>query len=120
MACLCANDLNRLLTVEKLKPSATVDNSGNIDETNDANWVACGQEWAQVLTKGSREFFRNRQVGEDITHQVTIRWSKTASQYTTGMRLRLDGRKLNIAAPPLNVDEKNDWLVMETREVPSV
>lgn len=118
--CFCPSRLQRLVDVEKINPSATADGGGHVDETNDANWVVCGQEWAELLTKGSREFFRGRQVNEDVTHQVTIRWSKKASGYTTGMRLRMDSRKFNISAPPINVDEKNEWIVMETKEVPTV
>lgn len=118
MACICPRDLTRLVTVEKV--SATPDAGGDIDETDDANWVACGSEWVAFTTKGSREFFRNQQVAEDITHQITMRWSVKSSSYTTGMRLKMDGRKFNIAAPPINVDEKNEWLLIATKEVPTV
>lgn len=120
MDCLCANHLTRLVNVEKINPAATADAGGTIDETNDSNWVVCGNEWVGFVTKGSREFFRSRQVNEDVTHQVTMRWSQKASGYKTGMRLRMDGRKFHIAAPPINVDEKNEWIVMETKEVPAV
>lgn len=118
MKCLCPNELNNLVIVERVKPSASVDGSGNVDESLDTNWGECGRAWTQVITKGSREFFRNQQVGQDITHQFTMRWTKKAGDYTTGMRFRMDGRKFHIKAPPMNVDENNRWLVFQTTEVP--
>lgn len=120
MKCCLSNakKLNTPVTVECHKKNATVDGSGNINEKLDSNWTQCGKEWVEIITKGSREFFRDRQIGEDITHQITMRYSKRASGYTNLMRLRLDGRKLHIANPPVNVDENNEWLVFECVETP--
>lgn len=118
--CICPADLDQLLTVEKISASATLDGSGNIDETLDANWIQCGKEWAKCVTRGSREFVQGPQIKETISHQWTIRWSNAASGYTTGMRLRKDGRKFNIAAPPVNVDEADEWIRIDTEEVASV
>lgn len=115
--CLCSRDLNNLITVQRLKNSQTLDDGGQSDETVDANWMNAGQEYCQFLTQGSREFFRGEDVAADITHQVTMRWSKKAAGYTTRMRLMMDGRKFNIAAPPRNVDERNEWLVFPVIEI---
>lgn len=118
--CICPNELTRLVTVEKVKDSATVLTDGNVDETSDSNWIVFGREWAKVVTQGSREFVRGEQLGEEASHQWTIRWSNKAAQYTTGMRLRMDGRKFNISAPPVNINERNEWLVINTKEVADV
>lgn len=118
--CICPADLDRLVTVEKVNPSATEDGSGNVDETVDTNWIQCGKEWAKCVTRGSREFVSGPQLKETVSHQWTIRWSQAASDYTTGMRLRMDGRKFNISSPPLNIDEKDDWIRIDTEEVATV
>ena len=120
MKCICPNDLTKLITVEKVSAAATVTGSGNIDESLDANWIYYGKEWAKCVTRGSREFVVGLQTREDISHQWTIRHSDKASNYTTAMRLRMDGRKFNISAPPMNIDEKNDWLRIDTIEVAAV
>lgn len=117
MTC-CRRELQTLVKVEQIKTGATVDASGNVNERIDSNWSQIGEEWVAIKTRGSREFFRGRQVGEDITHQITMEWSKKATKYNNTMRLRLDGRKLYISEPPVNVDEKNDWLVFACKEVP--
>lgn len=118
--CICPNELDKFITVERINPSATEDASGNVDETVDSNWIQFGKEWAKVVTRGSREFVRGDQLGEEITHQWTIRHSSKAAQYTTAMRIRMDGRKFNIAAPPVNMDERDQWLVIDTKEVADV
>lgn len=118
--CICAGDLKRRVTVERVKATATLDGSGNPDESLDANWVQFGRERAKVVTRGSREFVQGPQLKETVSHQWTIRWSQKASEYTTGMRLRMDGRKFHISAPPVNIDEENDWILIDTEEVASV
>ena len=122
MKCCMANvpKLDKLVTVERLNAAATIDGSGKINQRLDSNWIQYGREWAKVTTFGSREFVGADQLREDISHQWTIRYSKRAIQYTTAMRLRMNGRKFNIAAPPLNIDEKNQWIRIDTIEVADV
>lgn len=117
--CICHRDLNKRVTVERLRPSLTPDAAGHIDETNDANWSPVQKVWAQFITRGSREFFRGDQMASEITHQITIRYSKAAKEFTTKMRLRMsDGRKFNIAGPLQNRNEENRWFVFPAIEVP--
>lgn len=120
MKCICPNDLTRLVTVEKLKTSATVDGSGNIDESNDSNWETYTTAWAKIATVGSREYIRSEQLAEDASHQFTIRYSTTASGIKTGMRLSMDSRKFNIVGAPMNVDEVNQWILIQTKETVTV
>ncbi len=109
--CLCANDLNRLVTVKTLKSTAVVDSSGHVDKTDTTNWEVIGKEWVQFITQGSREFRVGDQVTQQLTHQITMRWSvKAAAQYTTECKLEYGTRTFNIAGPPQNIDEKNQWL----------
>lgn len=112
-----APKLQNKVTVEKKKSNMTPNASGHIDETNDSNWTIAGKEWVELITRGSREFFRGQEVASDITHQVTMRWSKQASEYTNDMRIKFEGRKFNISEPPRNVDEQNMWLVFAAIEI---
>ena len=108
--------LNHRITIERLKNNQTLEGGGQPDETDDANWTAAGTDWAEFITQGSREFFRGEEIAADITHQVTLRYSTTAAKFTKKMRLRMDGRRFNIAEPPRNIDEKNNWLVFKVIE----
>lgn len=111
-----AGERTSRVLVERLKRSAVPDGGGHIDETDDTNWETAsdvgtnGLLWASVVPRGSREFFRGEQVAADITHQVQVLYP-AAKTIGPKYRLRLNGRKLNIAEPPRNIDEENHTLV---------
>lgn len=120
--CLCSADLDRRVSVRKLKSSLTLDASGHIDETSSDNWTEVGKHWCQFITKGSREFFRGEEVAAEITHQLTMRYSSSAAKYTTKMQIRmktadLGMRTFNIAGPGRNLDEQDNWLVFPVTEI---
>lgn len=122
MPCCTTNmpKLTKRVTIERLKDSAVVDGSGNVNEKLDSNWTPFASSLrVEIITKGSREFFRGQQVGEDITHQITMRYSPKTKQITTKMRVRFEGRKLAISQPPVNIDEdKRGFIRMACKEVP--
>lgn len=115
--CICPGRLNQRITVHALKTGLTPNAGGHVDETSDSNWRQVGREWAEIKTVGSREFFRGVEIAADITHQVTIRYGKNSATYTTGMKIKFDGRTFNIEGPPRNIDERNEWLVMACKEI---
>lgn len=118
--CICPNDLNRLVTVERLKDGLTQNAGGHINERDNANWAHIGKEWAKCVTTGSREVVIDDQIRQFASHEWTIRWSRRASEYTTGMRLKLKGRYHKIAQPPMNKDEADEWIIINTIELPAV
>ncbi len=114
MKCICANDLNRYVTIKKL----VIADPTVIDDSDDGNWILVGKEWCQMLTQGSIEYLAGEQIQERILYSVTMRFSQPASQYTSKMRIEYQGRIFNIKGPPMNVDEKDKWLRFEAIEVP--
>lgn len=112
-----ASEFNKRMSVRRLKTDLTPDAAGHIDETDDDNWEAIAERWCQLVTKGSREFFRGEQVAAEITHQVTMRFDRQAATFTTGMQLKLGQRLFGISEPPRNVDERNTLLVFAAIEV---
>lgn len=112
-----AKKLDKQVTVKRIKTGLTPDAAGHIDETNEANWITYGTFYCEIVTKGSREFFRGEQVNADITHQITIRHSTSSAGITTSMKLVYQGRTFNISEPPRNVNEDNEWLVFGAVEV---
>lgn len=115
--CVCADNLNRRVSVRRLKPSDSTDASGHIDETVDSNWEEIGKRWVAFATKGSREFFRREEVAADITHQITMRYDGLSKTFTTKMQLKMGDRKFNIAEPPRNVNEANQMLIFACTEI---
>lgn len=110
------------ISIEQIKANATVSESGHVDETIDTNWGPIGSRWAEVYTKGSREFFRGEQIASDVTHKVKIRWDKQlwarlVEPAATKMRVRIAGRKLNLSGPPVNEDEQDEYISFPCVEV---
>jgi SPP1 family predicted phage head-tail adaptor len=84
---------------------------GSRDELGErpVNWGDVTTVWAELLPQSGREFFRASQVRADLTDVVRIRYRPGIS---ARMRLLLNGRVLNLAAPPVNVEDRNRELLL--------
>ena len=97
----------KFVTVERIKAGASVDDHGQVDESNPDNWEKYTRLAAKVMPRSSREFWVAAQNHANLTHLLRVPWSKTAAGIEPTMRLQFEGRTLNMAGPPLNVDEAN-------------
>ncbi len=113
---------NTRVLVQRLRQGAVVDLSGHVDESDDSNWEpatnigTAGKIWAAISTPGSREFQRREQIAADVTHIANCAYLDAAN-ITQKMRLIFRGRKVNVSAPPENVDENNHSLVFACIEI---
>jgi head-tail adaptor len=103
--------------VEVQKLSATVNAAGQLDETTASNWVTIAQRWCELITRGSREFFRGVEVAADVTHQVTMRSDPESRDFTPKQRLRMGNRVFSISTPPMDVDEQAEMVRFAAVEV---
>ena len=103
--------------VEVQRLSASVNSAGQLDETTAANWVTFAQRWCELLTRGSREFFRGVEVAADVTHQVTMRSDPESRDFTPKQRLKMGRRVFSISSPPLDVDEQAEMVRFAAVEV---
>lgn len=107
--------LSKRVLVQRL--SGTVNAAGQLDETTNGNWVTIASRWCEVVTRGSREFFRGQEMSADVTHQIVMRCDPASKAFTVKDRLNLDGRILSIASPPVNVDEADEMIRFAAVEV---
>lgn len=112
-----AGKLHNRVEVQRLV--GTVNAAGQLDETTAANWQTFCLRWCELVTRGSREFFRGVEVAADITHQVTMRADPESKAFTPKQRLKLGSRVLSIASPPLDVDEGAEMVRFQAIEVPT-
>ncbi len=112
-----ADRRNQLIAVQRLKSSVIPDTSGHVDESNPANWETFTKQWANVMPRGSREFFRKEEVSAEVTHQVEMLFNSESKQISQKMRIMLRGRTLNVAEPPRNTDENNHSLIFACIEI---
>lgn len=110
-----AGSLSSRVSVQRL--SAGVNAAGQIDETTAGNWITFAERWCNLVTRGSREFFRGVEVAGDITHQVTMRSDPQSRTFTTKHRLQIGERVLSISSPPLDVDEGGEMIQFACVEV---
>jgi head-tail adaptor len=103
--------------VEVQRLSASVNTAGQLDETTSANWVTFCSRWCELITRGSREFFRGSEVAADVTHQVTMRSDPQSRDFTPKQRLKFGDRILSISSPPLDVDEGSEMIRFAAIEV---
>lgn len=114
MACKCPR-LNRRMTFERL--SGTADAAGHVDESVSGNWSTYTRVAAAIVAKSSREFFGADQVQADVTHQITIRWSRTADAIEADMRATDGDKTYNLSGPPFDPDGNRRILKLNAIEV---
>jgi len=69
---------------------------------------------AEVCPLKGREFFDAQQVNAELTTRVRLRWLPGVK---AEHRVKFNDRILEIASPPINVDERNRELVLMCREL---
>ena len=69
--------------------------------------IANGTVWAEVRPLSGNERLRAMKTTANATHMVTIRYRNDVSAKN---RILHDGRAFKIVAPPIDPDERHDWL----------
>jgi len=69
--------------------------------------------WAKIEPLTGRDYDLAAQVKSEITHRVTIRFR---TGITSKHCLKYGKRILQLLGPPKNIDEQNEWLVMDCAE----
>ena len=110
------NKHDRPVTVEWLKPSSV-----QLDPDDDDNWVGIAR-WAQIMTRGGREFFRGQQVQANVSHRLTLPTAPGDPLLTqidgglsSAMRVRLGSRVLDVTAA-FDVDERHTEIELQCVE----
>jgi SPP1 family predicted phage head-tail adaptor len=89
-------------------------NTTDSDGFSVKDWVDVKTVWAMIKTLQGREYYQAAAVQAENTTRFVIR-------YTTGinnkMRIKYGERIFDIAAPPINDDEKNITLTIIANEV---
>ena len=82
--------------VEKVRDDATPDETGKVDLADDGNWeLYCARHVEERQITG-REALQAQQPMGDVTGLYRMRSDPVTQGITPKMRLRIDGRKLNI------------------------
>lgn len=77
------------------------------------SWSTYGTVWAQIEPAGGGEGAVANEQQITATHTITIRYLAGVS---STHRALFGARVLHFLAPPVNVDERNQWLVIQAEE----
>lgn len=91
--------------------TATVDEYG---DKSPSAWLTTQTVWAAIEPLRGRELFAAQQVKSDVTHKITMRHQPGI---TSAMRFKEGSRAFNIAAPPINVRERDRMIEVLCVEV---
>lgn len=89
-------------------------NSYGETEEDETTWIEQGTVWANVKFLRGRELFQANQVHNEVTARVLIRYRKDVEP---NMRIKYGTRTLDLASPPINVNEENRLLELMCKEV---
>lgn len=105
-----AGQRNIRVVIERLKANATVNASGHVDESSDANWEEWISRWAKVAyAKGSERLVGDQQTAAQVA-EVEIPSDSETRNITTAMRIRLkeSGVIFSISEPPVDIDGRRE------------
>lgn len=99
--------LNKRVTIQY--PTRTPDGMGGFSES----WVDHATVWAAIWPTTATERLKADQVSGEITHRIRIRYRRGIR---TSWRIKFGSRYFNISGPPINPNEKNEYLDLMCKE----
>lgn len=76
-------------------------------------WTDVATVWAAVHPLVGKEYHSAMQEQSESTHKINMRYR---SDIRADWRIKLGNRELDIASPPINIDERNVELVLYCKE----
>ena len=110
-----SGNFNRRVTIQKIKNNPITDANEEVDLTDDRNWETYAIRWAEVQTKGGREFWKVDKVDAEVSHLIRIPYDRLTLFIHPAMRIRLGDRTINIVAA-YDVDEMHEVVEIQAKE----
>lgn len=112
---MSSGNFNRRVTVEKLKNNPITDEHGEVDQTNSDSWEIHATRWAEIQTKGGREFWKVDKVNAEVSHLIRVPFDRLTVRIDSQMRMRIGNRTINIVSV-VDVDERHEVIEMQCKE----
>ena len=78
-------------------------------------WTNFGSAvWAAIWPVSAKQVIETKSESTEITHRIRIRYKQGIR---TSFRIQYKNRIFTIYGPPINVDEKNEWMDIVCKEV---
>ena len=110
-----SGNFNRRVTIQKIKDDPITDAHGEVDLTVDGSWETHVARWAEIQTKGGREFWKVDKIEAEVSHLIRVPYDRLTLGINSGMRIRLGDRTINIVSA-IDVDERHEVIEMQCKE----
>ncbi len=110
-----SGNFNRRVTIQRIELNPETDAHGEVDLTDEGNWETHAVRWANIKTKGGREWWKSDKINAEVTHVIQIPYDKLTQNIDSEMRIRLGDRTINIVAA-YDVDEMHEVIEMQCKE----
>jgi SPP1 family predicted phage head-tail adaptor len=111
----CIGKMSKSITIQHIV-GTTTDAHGQIDNTTASNWGTYLKTFAQVKSKGGREFWKVQQVNADVSHVWMCQYSKALAAATPDMRLICEGVTYEILSV-IDIDLEHREIEIQTKRV---
>lgn len=111
-----ADALRDPVTIERIKPAATANGMGEVDQDSADSWETYFSPWAEIRPRdGSESGQPTQQVGLQAW-ALRVRYCSETAAITPLMRVRLaDGSLLNVVSV-VDPDRRQRWIEIVARE----
>ena len=111
-----SGNFNQRVTIEEEESNPETDAHGEVDLSDDGNWQTYAVPWANIKTKGGKEWWKSHKSNAEVTHVIRIPYDRLTQGIDSKMRIRLgNSRIINIVAV-YDVDEMHEVLEMQCKE----
>jgi len=93
----CSADYDKSIAIEELRATAK-DEFGEVDRFDPANWAEYCREFADLVSRGGREFWKADHASAEISHIFYCQWNSTLAAATTAMRVEFEGDRYEIVS----------------------
>lgn len=80
--------LKHRVTIIRPDPNAVKDDGGQIDLSDDANWIKVGERKAQIITRGGTERMRFGQIAAEVNRIFVLRSDKLTRSIQPTWRIK--------------------------------
>jgi len=105
-----AGELNKRIILQYT--TKVPDGMGSFTETE--TWTDAATVWAAIWPLSVNERIMSKQLSGELTHRIRIRYRRGIR---TSHRIKFGERYFNIDGPPINPNERNEYLDIMAKEV---
>jgi len=110
-----SGNFNRRITIQRIELNPETDDHGEVDLKDEGNWETHVVSWANIKTKGGREWWKSDKINAEVSHIIQVPYGRLTRKIDSEMRIRVGDRTINIVAA-YDIDEQRQVIEMQCKE----